>query len=93
LNPRGFTFITECPAAAVPEQDVVSENKTGILIGAIIGTLGGMAIALFVAAYFWRAIPMESFASGFQPTGGEGWNSSEIHESAGHTHTTPWANN
>jgi len=93
LNPRGFTFVAECPAAVVPEQDVLSENKTGILVGAILGTLGCMAVALFIAAYFWRAIPIETFASGFQQVGADGWNASEIHQPAGQVHTTPWANN
>jgi len=93
LNPRGFTFDKECPIAAVPEKDVLSENKTGILVGAILGTLGVMAVALFIAAYFWRAIPLETFASGYSPAGAELWNDSGIHEAAGQVHTTPWANN
>jgi hypothetical protein len=91
LNPRGFTFDQQCAWASVPEQDVLSENKTGILVGAILGTLGVMAVALFIAAYFWRAIPVETFASGFNPPPTDGWNDSGIHEAAGKVHTTPWA--
>jgi len=78
-----------CPVAVIDTKDVESDNKASILVAAVIGSLAVMALFMAIAAYFWRAVPFETVAHGFELVGGEGFNNSAIYQDAGVTSDNP----
>jgi len=85
LNPRGFTVVEQCPVAAIDSKDVESDNKSSILVAAVVGSLAVMSLFMLLAAYFWRAVPFETVAHGFEAVNGSAFNNSAIYEDGGKT--------
>jgi len=86
-NPRGFTIVTEkeqCSTAAIGDKDLLSEDKTQILVAAIIGSLGAAALALLMMAYFLRGSIQGPFDAGADlgPIGADAFQESGIHVGA-----------
>jgi len=80
-----FTEQSQCPAGqGALEVDVLSDNRVGILLGAVVGSVGIMAFFLFIAAYLMRHPPVDGLLAGsFASTGVEFANNSAIYTPGG----------
>jgi len=88
LNPRGFTFTPICSITDLNTQDVESDNKTSLLIAALVGTILAAALALFAAAALLQAAPfVPPDAAPFQAGGGAAYLESGIYVPSGTTTT------
>jgi len=73
----------DCPTAAIATQDVVSDNKTSLLVSAVVGSVLSAALLLFLAAYFMRGEAMVGFFSGgIQDIPASGWENSGVFQQA-----------
>jgi len=82
LNPRGFMFSTTCEIKDLETKDVESDNRSSLLIAALVGTILAAALALFAAAALLQAAPLvpPDFAP-FQAGGGAAYIESPIYVS------------
>lgn len=73
----------ECPTAAIGAEDVLSDNKTSLLVAAVVGSVLSAAALLFLAAYFMRGEALVGFFSGgIADIPASGWANSGIHVQA-----------
>jgi len=83
-NPRGFQLAKKCDLADASEQDVLSEDKTSVLVSAIVGTLLAASLALAAMAYLMRGHAMAPMiADGLELADGVGFSDSGIYEATG----------
>jgi len=88
-NPRGFQLVETCPVAVIGEEDVLSEDKSSVLLAAIAGSLLAASLGLAAMAYLLKGFAMSPmFADGIELADGVGFNQSSIYESGGTEHTS-----
>jgi len=88
-NPRGFLFTESCEIKALETLDVESDNRSSLLIAALVGTIGAAALALFAAAALLQAAPfIPPDTAPFQAGGGAAYMESAIYVAPGSTTTT-----
>jgi len=82
-NPRGFIFVTECIVGGLDQKDIESENRSSVLLAALVGTVLAAGLAMAAAAALMRAAPVVPPGFGGLGDGaGSAYQESAIYESA-----------
>jgi len=87
-NPRGFIFVSECVVGGLDQKDIESENRSSVLLAALVGTVLAAGLAMAAAAALMRAAPVVPPGfSGLGDGAGAAYQESAIYESASNVGT------